>query len=563
MPSSRRIPRLRRTLVAIACLAGLTTGGAATANAPRTIVTTPNVGGFGAPQTVTSFSPLYNDVSNTDMQAYSILYTPLIWPSPVITVDWKLGLAESVHYNPQRTVVTVKLKPRRWTDGTPVTAADVVYAWKLIKQQGNSYGLYGVGGVPEGIKQVTAVSPDTVRFTLKHPVNENWFTLNGLSQFYALPAKVWGHHSNTYFRNHETDMKLMRVSDGPYRLDSFVSGRYARYSANPGYPEKLPVQRFELRFFPDWTTQFSALKTGELQIGEVPTPLYSAQHLVAHLHTFESVPGKPGFLPYEFRMIWLNFKNPQIAFMRDEKVRQALQMAIPQQAIIDVVFHGLGAASFTAVPPVPDTYLSPSMKDMDEHPNREYDPAKAARLLTSDGWKMHDGVRTKEGQLLEFTLLYLTGSRAQTEEADILKASWQKLGVVVHLKRMPQATLLATVQPNGHWETAMLLWSYAPDFYPSGDGLFNTGGGANFGQYSNPALDAAITGSTQPHGRDALWHYEALLAKQLPVLFLPVPGYLVKSDGCFSNMREYLNPTAYIAPQALVWKPGTSCQPRS
>lgn len=402
-----------------------------------------------------------------------------------------------------------------------------------------------------------------MRFALKHPVNENWFTLNGLSQFYPLPAKAWGRHGNVYFRNHETDLKLMRVSDGPYRLDSFVPGRYARYSANPDYPEKLAVQRFELRFFPDWTTQFSALKTGELQIGEIPTPLYHAQHLVAHLHTFESVSGKPGFLPYEFRMIWLNFKNPKIAFMRDEKVRRALQLTIPQQAIIDVVFHGLGTASFTAVPPVPDTYLSPAMKDLDTHPNREYDPAKASRLLAGDGWKMHDGVRVKNGKRLEFTLLYLTGTRAQTEEADILKASWQKLGVVVHLKRMPQATLLATVQPNGHWETAMLLWSYAPDFYPSGDGLFNTSGGANFGQYSNAALDAAIKDSTQSRGRDALWHYEALLAKQLPVLFLPIPGYLVKSDGCLGNMREYLNPTAYIAPQALVWKPGTSCTPLS
>lgn len=559
MSASLSTKRIREGLLAATWTCCLTAGHMALATTNHRVATTPNVGGFGAPQTITSFSPLYNDESNTDMEAYSLLYTPLIWPSPEIKVDWKLGLAESVHYNTTHTIVTVKLKPRRWTDGAPVTANDVVYAWRLIQQQGNAYGLYGVGGVPGVIKQVDAVTPDTVRLTLKRPVNENWFTLNALSQLYPLPAKAWGQHSNTYFRNHETSMKLLRVSDGPYRLDSFVSGRYARFSANPDYPDKLPVQRFDIRFFPDWTTQFSALKTGELQIGEVPTPLYSAKRLVAHLKTFENAEGKPGFLPYEFRMIWLNFKNPKMTFINERAVRQALQLAIPEQAILDVVFHGIGAANFTAVPPVPDTYLSPALRQMDAHPNRQYSLARATGLLDKAGWKLRDGVRMKDGKPLEFTLLYLTGSRAQTEEAAILKSSWQKIGVDVHLKRMPQATLLATVQPHGHWEAAMLLWSYAPDFYPSGDGLFNTGGGANFGQYSNAALDAAIDGSTQPHGREALWHYEALLAKQLPVLFLPIPGYLVKSDGCLGNMREYLNPTAYIAPQALDLKTSPAC----
>lgn len=548
-----QIPVKRHAVLALAMIGLL---GAAPVQAHR-VATAPNVGGFGAPQTVTSFSPVYNDDSNTDMQAYSILYTPLIWPSPEITVDWKLGLAESVHYNAARTVVTIKLKPRRWTDGTPVTAADVVYTWKLIEQQGKSYGLYGVGGMPYVIKQATAVRPDTVRFTLKHPVSEHWFTLNALSQLYPLPAQAWGHHSNAYFRSHETSMKLMHVSDGAYRLDGFVSGRYAHFSANPVYPGKLPVQRFALRFFPDWTTQFSALKTGELQIGEIPTPLYSAEHLVAHLPGYGNVAGKMGFYPYEFRMIRLNFRNPKIAFMRDPKIRQALQLSIPQQAIINVVFHGMGAASFTAVPPVPATYLSPAMKALDAHPNRDYDPTRAAHLLDKAGWKLHGGVRTKNGQRLEFTLLYLTGSQAQTEEAEMLKASWQKLGVIVHLNRMPQANLIAAVR-GGKSEAAMLLWAYAPNMYPSGDGLFNASGVLASG-FKSPMLNAAIHASIQPHGRKALWRYEALLVRQLPVLFLPVPGYLIKHDDCLTGLRQYLNPAAYIAPQALGWKTTATC----
>jgi peptide/nickel transport system substrate-binding protein len=62
-------------------------------------------------------------------------------------------------------------------------------------------------------------------------------------------------------------------------------------------------------------------------------------------------------------------------------------------------------------------------------------------------------------------------------------------------------------------------WSYAPDYYPSGETLFAPGGGFNVGDYSNGAETTAIQGTT--FGTASLAGYAELTAQQLPVLFQP------------------------------------------
>lgn len=63
--------------------------------------------------------------------------------------------------------------------------------------------------------------------------------------------------------------------------------------------------------------------------------------------------------------------------------------------------------------------------------------------------------------------------------------------------------------------------------YPSGDSLFQTGGGSNFGSYSNPAVDKLISRTTTSESTEAVQEYSAALAKDLPVIWLPEPDYQV------------------------------------
>ncbi|MBW8706578.1 hypothetical protein MBT84_43840 [Streptomyces sp. MBT84] len=67
---------------------------------------------------------------------------------------------------------------------------------------------------------------------------------------------------------------------------------------------------------------------------------------------------------------------------------------------------------------------------------------------------------------------------------------------------------------------------YFPAF-PTGDSLFQSKGGSNFGNYSNPQVDDLISQSTTSSSNDAIQGYSASLARELPVIWLPEPVYQI------------------------------------
>ena len=66
-------------------------------------------------------------------------------------------------------------------------------------------------------------------------------------------------------------------------------------------------------------------------------------------------------------------------------------------------------------------------------------------------------------------------------------------------------------------------WSYGPDYYPTGESIFATGSGENFGSYSNPVNDANINATHLVSGTAVLDKYENYLSKELPVIWMPDP----------------------------------------
>ncbi|APZ44148.1 peptide ABC transporter substrate-binding protein [Acidihalobacter ferrooxydans] len=526
---------------------------AAHATVRDTLNTVPAVA-FQQPSPVTSFLPVFNNDSINDFQAQIQLYQPVLWIGNNLKIDWSRSIAKSVEVSKNRTVYTVTLKHWQWSDGKPVTAADAAYDFKLIQADGQSYQNYGIGGMPTDIASFKVLGPYRFAITLKQPANTHWFELNGLSQITPVPEHAWGQHTAAWFRNHETDLNLVKVVDGPYKVAAFNASRYLRFVANPDYSgaPRPSIKHFNFNFYTNNSAAFSALKTGSLGIGQIPFNLYNARHLVSNLKNF-STDGKKGAYGYGIWYVVLNFHNPKVGFINDLKVRQALQYGINQQAIINVVYHGLASPSFSPVPPVPDTYLSPRLKRLDSHPQQMYDPAKARALLDAAGWKPGPGgIREKNGHRLAFQLVVMSGESAAVEQAQLLKQFWQAIGVDAHIHRMTFNQEIDTlVGPKSKWETAIIPWYYAPDYYPSGDGLLNTGGGSNNGGYSSKKMDALIQASTTAAGLKGLYAYEDYASTHMPWLWLPTPAYLVKYDPALQGMSAYFSPVCELSPQAL------------
>jgi peptide/nickel transport system substrate-binding protein len=542
---------MKRTALALPLLLGAgALPGAALAATPHTLTTVTGIG-LSAPMNVNSLLPVVNNDSTGNSQAIQLLYRPLIWLGTNLKIDWTDSIAKSIKVSGDRTVFTVTMKDWKWSDGKPVTAADAAYDFQMIKDYGKRYLNYGIGGMPGIVKSFDVVNAHTFRVTLKHPVNATWFELNGLSQITPTPEFVWKQHSIDYLFRHQTDPALVQVVDGPYKLARFVRGRDVVFDANPAYSGHHPaIKRFTLKMITSSDAAFAALKTGDIQIGNVPASLYNARHLVGQLKSMRTAGG------FAISYLSINFTNDKVAFFRNLKVRQALQYAIDEPLMIKTILHGLGTPGFGPVPSVPDTYLSPEMRALAAHPMRMYQPAKAKRLLDEAGWKPGpDGIREKNGKQLAFSLIVSSGVPLELNEAQIMKQEWQAIGVDMSIRQMPFNQELAMLKPHRTWDMGMIAWAYAPDYYPSGGGLFNTGGGANYGGYSNPKMDKLINATTRGKGLQTLYAYENYAAQQLPTLFLPSPGYLVKYPTRLHGMSRFYNPVGFMAPEYLAYHP--------
>jgi peptide/nickel transport system substrate-binding protein len=538
----------KRSLVRLLAACVLGVSGMAFAGVPDTVVTTTQIG-IAKPEPVNAFVPVVNPSTEPDSEAINILYPTLLWIGRDLKINLQRGLVESISVDKSQRVFTLKLKPWQWSDGKPVTAADVVFDVHLIREAGKRYAFSGVGDMPDIIKSVKALGPRTVEITAARQVNVHWFEYNVLSQLRALPEQAWKGLSVDYMVKHVADPAMVKVVDGPYKLEAYVNGQYIRFEANPLYSGHKPsVRYFEMRFYTTAQAEFGALKTGELQIGQIDPELYAAQHLVENL---KSIPSAGG---YSMQRIMLNMRDMDVSFFRSEKVRQALEAAINQPYIINTLYHGLSAKAYGPVPAAPPTYLSPTARKLSAADL--YDPKRAARLLDEAGWKLVDGVRRKDGKTMHFTLM---AAPANSQVAQVIARDWAALGIKVDLRTQTFNTLVGELYNHkSHWQAVIMGWIYGPNFYPTGEGLFNTTGGNNNGSFSSPMLDKLIEASTREPGVESLYRYEDAMHRLLPVLFIPWPGMLVKYDPKLGGVDRFVNPTGLYSPQYLYYRTGAS-----
>ena len=512
------------------------------------MVTVTGVGYSGAAD-VTGFLPLISPPTVYNYQASLLLYRPLLWIDENVALDFERSIAERIDVSEDNRIFTVHLKPDfRWSNGRPVEAADVLYGYELIEKLGKAYSAYGMGGIPTLIERIEALDPHTLQVTVSRPVNPIWFQMNGLTQLYPLPSREWKGHDLETLRRNQLNPDFLQPINGPFRLSEYKMGRYARFERNPDYSgHRAHLDTFIFRFFASGTgnTQFSALKTGTLDMGNLSFLLWGARHMLDHLKSLDTQGG------FGYYALSLNYANPGNAFAKDVRLRRALQLAIDQQSIIDVLAKGRGHVAYQPVPYQPPTYLSASSRRHGEE-IRLYDPEAARRLLSEAGWQPGaDGMRVKAGERLTFEVLVSPGSLI----AQLIQSQLRRVGIDMTLRQLPFNQVMARIygQPQS-WQAYLGGWIYNPDFFPSGDSLFDTGGGNNQMQFSDAKMDRLIEATTREEGLQALYRYQDYHTEIQPVIFIPNTGGLVKHHPKLRGVRRYLNPTGSISPEYLWWE---------
>jgi len=575
--------RLGAAAVTVALGAGMVAGcgtqqntsSNSTTNSTQTTTQQPQKGGTLvvalAPSTnINWYLPLTNSanasVYNAALQI--LLYPGVIYIGSNYAIDWNDSFASSIDYNASGTVYTIHLKKNWvWSDGKPVTAQDVVWDYNLIKATDESnvppwpnYNA-GSGGVPNNVKSVVALDKYTVQITLKKPANQQWFIYNGIGQLTALPEHAWNKYPNNmaqeiaYLGKEATNPSFFTVVDGPFKLVSAKQSQAWVLVPNPTFAgHKSTLDKLIFQYEGSADAEFAALRSGTVNLGYLDPAQWASRGSLLKMG-YKIVPAYN--FGYDFIELNLQKGSPLYSAFNDLKVREALEYAMNQNEIDQDIYHGFAPPLYGPIPAQPKTvFYDPSLNNL-----FAYNPAKAKQLLESDGWKMENGVMTKNGQKLQFTMLVSSGSESTLQAAELVQQDWKQIGVDVTLQQMPfnqEIGIMSDTKNPGKWAAAAGTGITYGGSYPSGELLFEPGGLDNFG-YNDPTADKLIAKTTEPVSSQAenmknFFAYEDYIAKQLPVLWQNVPaGITVIAPNVHNATTQVLNPTTGYSLLNYIW----------
>jgi peptide/nickel transport system substrate-binding protein len=541
--SASRHPRLAFTLLLLL----LTNPAFADQKANCGTIVLPTGIGVARSADLTSFNPLFvNSIYN--QEASNLLFQELIWVNRYGQIDWARSVASSVTSPDNGTTYIVTLRPWHWSDGVPVTSADVKYALSLIDQLGDTWVGLGSGGMPGIIKSFTILDDTHFKIVLTHQSNETWFIYNGLSSLVPMPAHIWGKYSIDQIWQGQSSPDFFKVVDGPMKLATLNPGQDAVFVPNPAYDgPHMHFLRLVLKFLDRNGTDLEDYEAGELDMINQGTITYKGEQNLPNTY---KVPLPPNL---SFYTVILNMRNPKSAFFRDVKVRQAMQDSMDQNSMIYLVWRGQGVPVYGPVPPSPPLYSSPEMK-AGTYPVG-YNVAKARALLLSDGYKPGpDGIMVKNGVRLSFNYLLTDGGERY---AEYFQQAFAKIGIEmkVHVIEFNQMLSIMGNSPN-NWEAGYLGQDLSP--YPTGESLLETGAFENFGGYSDPTMDKLINESVNNQGIQGLYAYEDYAISQQPMIFAGGATVTLLVNKRLHGAADFIDTLGQFSPDQLYCTPGTA-----
>lgn len=350
-----------------------------------------------------------------------------------------------------------------WSDGEPVTSADIVFTWQWVTTESNAATSAGVWA---SIASIEAVDDLTVRVVFTDPT-VTWFEpFAGNYDGNLYPAHVFGNDP----ANKNEAFVTAPIGTGPFVLESFLANDSASYVANPHYrePNKPAFARMELKGGGDPTGAARAvLQTAEMDyawnVQVEPTVLAQMVGDGTNGNVYSAGGTTVEGLNFNFSDPatevdgQLSHKDTPHPIFSDIAVRRALNLAVPRQLIADELY---------AENEQPTANVLAGL-ELFESPNTSwaFDLEAAAQILEDAGWELDGDVRAKNGVKLKFTLMSSVSSVRQKTQA-IIKESFAQIGVEIAIDSIDAAIFFDSASGNNqnfyHMYWDMDLWTNGP-----------------------------------------------------------------------------------------------------
>lgn len=408
------------------------------------------------------------------------------------------------------TVWEFRLRPGvRFHDGTPLTAADVLYSLERPATLSHSPGPFTP--FTKTIVAKRALSPLVLRLTTAQPYGGLPLDLASIfivARHAPAGAKVWG----------DGERNAPLVGSGPYTLERFQRGGGVQLKRFDGYwGPASPWERVTLRFLPNDGARLAALLAGDVDgIEAVPAPDIPRLKIDPRFTLSQRVSWRTLMLQLDLApRPSPDIQGPEgqplrVNPLRDARVRQALSLAIDRRALCHRLLDDLALPAANLVAPGIPGYRP-------EAPVDAYDPARARRLLAEAGYPR--GFR-----------LTLHGPRGRYigDERVLLALAqfFSRIGIATQAQTLPYSLYFGRLR-QGQYSAGLLGWgSLAGDFAlrsllasPSperGWGTWNWGGYTNL--RLDQALAAALTAVQAPRREAASRAAMTLALADRPVL---------------------------------------------
>ncbi|WP_213308559.1 ABC transporter substrate-binding protein [Paraburkholderia sacchari] len=395
---------------------------------------------------------------------------------PGLAVSWKPLDATTWEF---------KLRPNvKWQDGTPFTAADVIFSYQRARNVPGSVATFA--GYLRTIESVSAPDPLTLVIKTKAPNPDLPLNLASVH----IVSKHIGEKSSTDDYNSGRAM----VGTGPYKFVSYTPGDRVEMTRNDQYWAGKPLwEKVDYRFVNNGAARTAALLAGDVDVIDKVSASDIPRLKQAPNVTVYPYPGlrvmllQPSFHEGPNQYITDNDgkplpKNPLL----DVRVRRALSLAINRDAIVTRIMQGTASVANQWMPKNTFGY-DPAVKDI------PFEAAQAKNLLAEAGYP--NGFKIT---------MHVPNDRYPQgpETAQAVAQFWTRIGVKTQVEVVPWSIYASRAGKN-EYAMSMLAWgngtgeaSYALVNVLATVDAKKGLGASNWGHYSNPAVDQALDAAT-------------------------------------------------------------------
>lgn len=485
---------------------------------------------IGMTDTLSSLNPLLMDATEVLKYATSLGFLPLVELNKDLEFEGMIASSittdDNIHF-------TVNIdKDATWSDGTPITADDVVFTVMKLASPvlGNAnmalYAFEGVGDdgfVPEGtteIEGVKAVDEKTVVFTSKYEMALTTFENTYGRYILTVPKHILKDVSDKDLASYDW-FNAPTVVSGPYKATSVDLQHYVTYTANENYWKGAPkIDKVNIKIVTS-AQLLTGLQSGEIDFvqqttGSILQEDYKAVEALSNVTVHYGA-------PVTNQSIFFNVES-----VTDARIRKAILMGIDRKAIVDGFLNGKGE--------IVDGFLSSAGPFYDEKlVPTSYDPDKAKALVDQ---AKADGYDTSK--VLQFYVN--SGDTTFTQAADYIVAKLLEIGLQVQVHTVDIATLMTTAG-NKDFDLLAVQYTYAPvDPYPDVNWLLSKGGWTG---YENEAIAEALAATQTTSDIDGIkekyFQIDSIVQEDVPM----ISAYVISAMGVVNNRLTGATPDVY------------------